>query len=105
LIHANGNCRFLDLIVEPLSDGHFVVAFAERPAPAATLRAGGDSPDMRATLEARFIALVRAHGVLMERNWKGADLRERVDRALDAFVGNATTASGSKDRPLTSRRR
>jgi two-component sensor histidine kinase len=49
---------------------------------------GGDSPDMRATLEARLIALARAHGVLMERNWKGADLRETVDRALDAFVGN-----------------
>jgi two-component sensor histidine kinase len=55
---------------------------------AQTLRAGGASPDMRATLEGRLIALARAHGVLMERNWKGADLRETVDRALDAFVGN-----------------
>jgi PAS domain S-box-containing protein len=72
---------------------------------AQTLRAGGASPDMRATLEGRLIALAHAHGVLMERNWKGADLRETVDRRSMPSWGTATTASGSKDRPLTSRRR
>jgi two-component sensor histidine kinase len=35
-----------------------------------------------------LIALAHAHDVLMEHNWKGADLRETIDRALTAFVGN-----------------
>jgi hypothetical protein len=35
-----------------------------------------------------LIALAHAHDVLMEHNWKGADLRETIDRALNAFVGN-----------------
>jgi two-component system CheB/CheR fusion protein len=35
LVQTNRHRRFLDLIVEPLGDGHFVMAFAERPAPAA----------------------------------------------------------------------
>lgn len=55
---------------------------------AQTLRASGVAPDARATLEGRLIALARAHDVLMEQHWRGADLCEIVDRALDAFVGN-----------------
>jgi two-component system, chemotaxis family, CheB/CheR fusion protein len=54
---------------------------------AQTLRARGVAADARTTLEGRLIALARAHDVLMEHDWMGADLRETVDRALDAFVG------------------
>lgn len=55
---------------------------------AQTLRASGVAPDARATLEGRLISLARAHDVLIEHNWNGADLREIVDRALNAFLGN-----------------
>jgi two-component system, chemotaxis family, CheB/CheR fusion protein len=54
---------------------------------AQTLRASGVAPDARTTLEGRLVALARAHDVLMEHDWTGADLREIVDRSLDAFVG------------------
>jgi two-component system CheB/CheR fusion protein len=39
VVQANGRRQYLDLIVEPLTDGHFVVAFAERPAPAGSRNA------------------------------------------------------------------
>ena len=55
---------------------------------AQTLRTSGVTRDARAALEGRLIALARAHDVLMEQNWKEADLHEIVDRALEAFVGN-----------------
>jgi two-component system CheB/CheR fusion protein len=35
-VQSNGHRRFIELIVESLDDGHFVVAFAERPAPTAS---------------------------------------------------------------------
>jgi two-component system, chemotaxis family, CheB/CheR fusion protein len=54
---------------------------------AQTLRASGVAREARAALEGRLIALARAHDVLMEQNWEGADLHEIVGRALDAFVG------------------
>jgi two-component system, chemotaxis family, CheB/CheR fusion protein len=55
---------------------------------AQTLRASGVAPNARTTLEGRLIALARAHDVLMEHDWIGADLRETVDRALKPFAGN-----------------
>jgi two-component system CheB/CheR fusion protein len=53
---------------------------------AQTLRASGVSAEARAILEGRLIALAHAHDVLMEQNWEGADLRQIVSRALEAFA-------------------
>jgi two-component system CheB/CheR fusion protein len=55
---------------------------------AQTLRASGVAPSARELLEGRLIALARAHDVLMERNWRDADLREIAGRALNAFTGS-----------------
>ena len=42
----------------------------------------------RATFEGRLIALAlaRAHDVLMEQNWDGADLQQIVSQAMEAFA-------------------
>jgi len=53
-----------------------------------TLRASDVAPSARELLEGRLIALAHAHDLLMERNWRGADLREIASRVLEAFVGN-----------------
>jgi two-component sensor histidine kinase len=53
---------------------------------AQTLRASGIAADTRAILEGRLIALARAHDILMEQNWEGADLRQIVSRALEPFA-------------------
>jgi two-component system, chemotaxis family, CheB/CheR fusion protein len=53
---------------------------------AQTLRASGVAAEARATLEGRLIALARAHDVLMEQNWDGADLQQIISRALEAFA-------------------
>jgi two-component system, chemotaxis family, CheB/CheR fusion protein len=55
---------------------------------AQTLRASGVPREVRATLEGRLVGLARAHDVLLEQNWVGADLHEIVSRALHAFAGN-----------------
>jgi two-component system CheB/CheR fusion protein len=67
---------------------------------AQTLRASGVAREGRATLEGRLIALARAHDVLMEQNWEGADLHEIVGRALDAFVGNGRDRLRLEGRPV-----
>jgi two-component system CheB/CheR fusion protein len=67
---------------------------------AQTLRASGVAQAARATLEGRLIALASAHDVLMEQNWKGAELHEIVSRALDAFVGNGGDRLQLKGRPV-----
>jgi len=56
---------------------------------AQTLRASGVDPEARMTLEGRLMALARAHDVLIEHNWDGADLREILVRAAKGFVGDA----------------
>ena len=55
---------------------------------AQTLRANGVAPEARSVLEGRLIALAHTHDVLMERNWRDADLREIAGRALNAFAGD-----------------
>jgi two-component system, chemotaxis family, CheB/CheR fusion protein len=67
---------------------------------AQTLRASGVGQEARATLEGRLIALARAHDVLMEQNWEGADLHEIAGRALDAFVGNGRDRLRLEGRPV-----
>jgi two-component sensor histidine kinase len=67
---------------------------------AQTLRASGVGQETRATLEGRLIALARAHDVLMEQNWEGADLHEIAGRALDAFVGNGRDRLRLEGRPV-----
>jgi PAS domain S-box-containing protein len=55
-----------------------------------TLRNTERSDQARALLDARLTALSRAHDVLTTENWEGADLREVVVRALEAFRASST---------------
>jgi two-component system, chemotaxis family, CheB/CheR fusion protein len=68
VVQANGHRRSLDLIVEPLSDGHFVVAFAERPATAADRNASTLPEPSRDGLEREL-----------------ATTRERLQATIDAL--------------------
>jgi two-component system, chemotaxis family, CheB/CheR fusion protein len=68
VVQANGHRRLLDLIVEPLGDGHFVVAFAERPATAADRKAS---------------ALPEPSSDKLEREL--ATTRERLQATIDAL--------------------
>jgi two-component system, chemotaxis family, CheB/CheR fusion protein len=56
LVQVNGHRRSLDLIVEPLEDGYFVVAFAERPAPATGRDASGPPEPSSDSLERELAA-------------------------------------------------
>jgi PAS domain S-box-containing protein len=60
-----------------------------------TLRNTDRCADARALLDARLLALSRAHDLLTAENWEGAYVREVVERALAAFVaGTRVTLSG-----------
>jgi len=64
-----------------------------------TLRNTERSADARALLDARLMALSRAHDLLTAESWEGAYLREVVERALAAFVaGSRVTIGGSNVR-------
>jgi PAS domain S-box-containing protein len=51
-----------------------------------TLRSATDLPSARAALEARIGSLARAHDLLTDRSWSGADLAAVVARALEPFA-------------------
>ncbi len=51
-----------------------------------TLRTTPDSADARQAIEARLLALSRAHNVLGEENWEGAQLREIIARVLEPYA-------------------
>ncbi|MFC3079988.1 sensor histidine kinase [Phenylobacterium terrae] len=51
-----------------------------------TLRASGLDPAVRDDFTQRLIALSKAHDVLVEESWAGADLQAIVDQALAAHV-------------------
>jgi two-component sensor histidine kinase/PAS domain-containing protein len=50
-----------------------------------TLRAATDLTAARAAIDARIGSLARAHDLLTDRSWSGADLRDVVGRALEPF--------------------
>jgi two-component sensor histidine kinase len=52
---------------------------------AQTLRGATDLPSARAALDDRLISLARAHDLLTDGSWSGADLREVVARAMHPF--------------------
>jgi two-component system, chemotaxis family, CheB/CheR fusion protein len=58
VVQANGHSQLLDLIVEPLNDGNFVVAFAEQPA-AATDRNASAPPELSSDTLERELAATR----------------------------------------------
>jgi len=51
-----------------------------------TLRNTERSEEARALFDARLSALSRAHNLLTQENWEGADLREAAQRALSPFM-------------------
>lgn len=57
-----------------------------------TLRASGLDPAVRQDFIQRLIALSKAHDVLVEENWAGADLEAIAAQALAAHVGGERAA-------------
>lgn len=50
-----------------------------------TLRGASSKEDAAKAISARIVALSKAHNVLTDQNWDGADLRTMVESALDGF--------------------
>jgi len=59
-----------------------------------TLRSATDLPSARAALEARIGSLARAHDLLTDRSWSGADFGAVVARALEPFAATRLKISG-----------
>jgi two-component sensor histidine kinase len=57
-----------------------------------TLRSASDFAEARATLDARIIALSKAHDVLTHEHWDSADLHEVVTKAMAAYSPNGLQA-------------
>jgi two-component sensor histidine kinase len=53
-----------------------------------TLRGAPDLPSARAALDGRIISLARAHDLLTDRSWSGADLRDVAFRAMEPFAAS-----------------
>jgi two-component sensor histidine kinase len=51
-----------------------------------TLRNAGTAQEAKQALEGRLIALARAHDVLTQENWEGAEIREIVAQAVAPYV-------------------
>lgn len=56
---------------------------------AQTVRGSGAPSEVRESVEGRLMALSRAHDVLTQENWEGADLRDIAARAIAPFAGTA----------------
>lgn len=59
-----------------------------------TIRHAPSPDDVRGLVEARLIALSRAHDVLTQRNWQDAELTELVARAIAPFAASRIVAEG-----------
>ena len=59
-----------------------------------TLRSADDLPAARSALDARIVSLARAHDLLTDRSWSGADLRDVVLRALEPFAAGQLELEG-----------
>jgi PAS domain S-box-containing protein len=55
---------------------------------AQTLREAGAPADLRATFEARLMALARSHDMLSQSDWEGAPLHEVVERTLEPYAAD-----------------
>jgi two-component sensor histidine kinase/PAS domain-containing protein len=53
-----------------------------------TLRNSSTAAEGRHSLEARLLALAKAHDVLTREHWEGASLKELLTDALSAYTGN-----------------
>lgn len=56
-----------------------------------TLRGAGAEKEIGAALEARLMALARAHDILTQESWEGADLRDVVERSIQPFAPDGRT--------------
>jgi PAS domain S-box-containing protein len=59
-----------------------------------TLHGAADLRTARTALDARILSLARAHDVLTDRSWSGADLVEVVGRAIAPFAANQIDSRG-----------
>jgi two-component sensor histidine kinase len=59
-----------------------------------TLRGATDLPSARAALDGRIISLARAHDLLTDRSWSGADLRDVAFRAMEPFAASQIELAG-----------
>jgi PAS domain S-box-containing protein len=57
-----------------------------------TLRGNQTKEEASKAITERILAMSRAHNILTNENWDGADLREMVDSALEAFQGDGREA-------------
>ena len=62
-----------------------------------TLRSAGVGADIRAALTARLHALSRAHNVLVDESWAGADLRTIVQDAVFPYDGGSRVSVDGPD--------
>ena len=60
-----------------------------------TLRGATDFSSARTALDGRIISLARAHDLLTDRSWSGADLRDVAFRAMEPFPIAQIELSGS----------
>ena len=59
-----------------------------------TLRGAVDLESARAALDARILSLARAHDLLTERHWLGANLADVVARAMSPFAASQIALTG-----------
>jgi two-component sensor histidine kinase len=59
-----------------------------------TLRGADDLKSARMALDSRIISLARAHDLLTDRSWSGADIRDVVVRAMNPFAAGQIDLSG-----------
>ncbi len=59
-----------------------------------TLRGATDFPSARQSLDGRIISLARAHDLLTDRSWSGADLRDVAFRAMEPFAASQIELTG-----------
>jgi two-component sensor histidine kinase/PAS domain-containing protein len=59
-----------------------------------TMRGAADLASARSALDARIQSLARAHDLLTDRHWSGADLAEVVARAMAPFAAGQIAISG-----------
>jgi two-component sensor histidine kinase len=59
-----------------------------------TLRAATDLESARDALEQRIVSLARAHDLLTDRSWAGADLRDVVHKAMEPFPSDRLHLAG-----------
>ncbi|MDM9628453.1 sensor histidine kinase [Rhizobium sp. S152] len=67
---------------------------------ALTLRGEQSKQEASASITSRILALSRAHNILTNENWDGADLHQMVESALEAFQQDGRVAIRIEGPPL-----